>query len=415
MNNFTDILLSFGQNFTDILLDMSPFLLLGFFIAGLLKVFVPSHLIYRFFGKNKFGSSLNAALIGVPLPLCSCGVIPTGLSLYRNGASKGSTLSFLISTPHTGIDSILVAYSLLGLPFAIIRPIVAFITGVLGGYLGNIIEPYNFNWKDEPISCQEKTTFTQKIIEVFKYGFIDFMKDISKWLLIGLLLAALISAIVPDNFFGTYNIPIIWQMVCVLILSIPMYVCATASVPLVAVLILKGLSPGAALVLLMAGPSTNMASLTVVGKVMGKKSLLVLLSSLIISSFIFGFVIDYILPSEWFIIHKHSHNHIHSLSGWLQIISGIILMLLILYSLISKYFIKQKTEDNMKTEKFEIQGLACTHCKHNVESNLKKLGFVDNVRINMSTNELEVEGDNIDEKVIAETITSLGYKFIGKK
>ncbi len=416
MLQILNMLYSFWQNFIYILLEMSPYLMIGFFIAGLLHVFIPSNIIFQFFGKNKFGSSLNAALVGVPLPLCSCGVLPTGLSLYKNGASKGSTLSFLISTPQTGIDSILVTYSLLGLPFAIIRPIAAFITGVFGGYIGNIAEPMQTNTQSEQKTESKHKTILQKIIAVFKYGFLDFMQDIAKWLFFGLILAATISAIIPNNFFETYNIPFLWQMLMMLALSIPLYICATASIPLATVLILKGLSPGAALILLMAGPATNMATITLIAKVMGKKSLLIYLSSIIAGAFIFASIINYLLPNKWFIIDANIEAHAHTSAFWIQITSGIILMCLIFYNLAKKCLFNNdttiKSTKNMNIKTFEVKGMSCNHCKNNVERNLKKLDFVNEVHINLQKNEVQIEGDNIDEKVSADTINGLGYKFV---
>jgi uncharacterized membrane protein YraQ (UPF0718 family) len=142
----------------DLTLEMSPYLLLGFLIAGVLYIYFPKDKVTRYLGKNNFRSTLNAALIGVPLPLCSCGVIPTGISFYKNGASKGSSVSFLISTPQTGVDSILATYALLGLPLAIIRPIIALITGVLGGLVTNSIEKNSIPDSSETLAESQKST-----------------------------------------------------------------------------------------------------------------------------------------------------------------------------------------------------------------------------------------------------------------
>jgi len=248
--------------------EMAPFLLLGFLFAGLLKVFVPPDLMSRYLGKSSTSAVVNASLLGIPLPLCSCGVLPAGISLYKNGASKGSSVSFLISTPQTGIDSILVTWSMLGLPFAILRPIVAFFTGIAGGLVTNKIE------RSQPIKqAKNKSHIRNKfsIKEIFRYAFVEMVADIASWLVIGLLIAALITVIIPDNFFTEYNLSGISGMLLILIVSIPLYICATSSVPIAAVLLLKGLSPGALLVFLMAGPATNAATITVIGKTLGKK------------------------------------------------------------------------------------------------------------------------------------------------
>jgi len=200
------------MDFITILNEMSPYLLLGFFFAGILKAFLPQSFIDKYLAKKDSRSVLNAALIGIPLPLCSCGVIPTGISFFKNGASKGSSVSFLISTPQTGIDSILVTYSLLGLPFAIIRPFVALFTGLLGGIITNktdnseIVSEFEACSGDTCCSDDEnkKTKKESKIYTLFKYAFVDFLQDIASWLIIGLVLAAVISVLLPDDFFASY-------------------------------------------------------------------------------------------------------------------------------------------------------------------------------------------------------------------
>jgi uncharacterized protein len=189
--------------------------------------------------------------------LCSCGVIPTGISFYKHGASKASTVSFLISTPQTGVDSIFVTYSMLGLPFAIIRPIVAFITGLFGGLVTKKIDPEKAekNLQNNENGNELPGGFIPRIKEMFRYSFIEFLQDVSNWLIIGLLIAALISVIVPNDFFADKIPNDFIGMLIILVVSIPVYICATASVPVAVVLMLKGLSPGAALVLLMVGPA----------------------------------------------------------------------------------------------------------------------------------------------------------------
>ncbi|RLD62015.1 MAG: heavy metal-associated domain-containing protein, partial [Bacteroidetes bacterium] len=254
--------------------EMSPYLLLGFFFAGILHVFFKKERIAKYMGGSKIKSAIYATLIGIPLPLCSCGVIPTGISFYKNGASKGSTVSFLISTPQTGVDSILVTYSLLGLPFAIIRPIIALISGVFGGVFTNYYTKSDVQESSCHLSeANEKIDKKNVFSRFFNYAFVEFLQDISKWLIIGLMVAAFISLVLPDDFFTSYINNSLLSMGIVLLASIPLYVCATGSVPIAAVLLMKGLSPGAALVFLMAGPATNAATITVLGKVMGKKAL----------------------------------------------------------------------------------------------------------------------------------------------
>lgn len=413
----TTYITQFLKDFIYILAEMSPYLLLGFFFAGLLYSFMPKQSIERYFNSSPLKSAVYAALFGVPLPLCSCGVIPTGTALYKNGASKGSTVSFLISTPQTGVDSILATFSLLGLPFAIIRPIAAFITGISGGLLTSTLTSKEV--RQEPVieADVDHKQFSEKVRDVFRYGFVDFIQDISKWLMIGLVLAAIISALIPDDFFSLLGMPLLLQMLLILVASIPLYICATGSIPLAAILILKGISPGAAFILLMAGPATNMATITMIGKVLGKRSLIIYLSSIIIGALLVGLVIDYLLPAEWFTQVLHSdiaHQHGTHLAWW-QLGSGILLLGLIVNGYIQKRIRIKKINNNlninsMKTVEIKVNGMTCNHCKANVENNIAKLDYVDSAEVNLSDKTLIIKGDNIDIEEIKATINTLGYQ-----
>lgn len=415
---FKTYIVAFLNDFFTILGEMAPYLLLGFFFAGMLHAFMPRQKIERFFNGKPVRSSIFAALFGIPLPLCSCGVIPTGTAFYKNGASKGGTVSFLISTPQTGVDSILATFSLMGLPFAIIRPLAALVTGITGGIItGKVTKneiPVEVNHEEE----QTPKTFSQKVADVFHYGFVEFIQDISKWLVIGLVLAAIISALLPDDFISLLNLPPLVQMLVILAVSIPLYICATGSIPLAAILILKGISPGAAFVLLMAGPATNAATITMIGKVLGKRSLFTYLATIILGALSFGLFIDYALPAEWFtkIAQQHlGHEHGTGLN-WLQITSGLVLLALILNGYLKRYF---KTKSNINTKfstmtvkTIKVDGMTCNHCKMNVENNLKKLAFVGNASVNLADKSVTLEGDKLDIETVKQTVNGLGYTFV---
>jgi uncharacterized membrane protein YraQ (UPF0718 family)/copper chaperone CopZ len=395
--------------------------LLGFFFAGLLYAFMPRQKIEKYFSGKPLKSSVLASLFGVPLPLCSCGVIPTGTALYKNGASKGGTVSFLISTPQTGVDSILATFSLLGLPFAIIRPLAALITGITGGLItSRFTKKEDAKAKPYKEQIQPEKSFAQKVKNVFKYGFVEFIQDISKWLVIGLVLAAIISALIPDNFFNVLNLSPFLQMLMILVVSIPLYICATGTIPLAAVLLLKGISPGAAFVLLMAGPATNAATITMIGNVLGKRSLFTYLGTIIVGALSVGLIIDYALPSEWFtqIASEHlAHNHGQQIAWW-QIASGVILVALIINGYIQRYLSSKQNKMEpinykiMNVKTIKVDGMTCNHCKANVESNLEKLDFISSAKVNLSDKSVTIEGDAIDIEKAKETITSLGYKTI---
>jgi uncharacterized protein len=419
-----DYIKTFGSELLSILMEMAPYLLLGFFFAGLLHLLFPKKKVRKYMGKNNFRSIMNASLLGVPLPLCSCGVIPTAVSFYKHGASKPSTVSFLISTPQTGVDSIFVTYSLLGLPFAIIRPIVAFATGIFGGVLAGKID----KGKDDTIQAGNNDSdelpsgFFPKIREMFRYSFIEFLQDISNWLIIGLLIAALISVFVPDNFFADKIPNSFVGMILILIIAIPVYICATASVPVAAALMLKGLSPGAALVLLMAGPATNAATITMIGKILGKKSLFSYLGAIITGAILSGLFIDYFLPRQWFMLSEHyghmNHEHHQMLPEWLKLGSALLLLLLIINGYVRKYLIKDKMVepedknfDASGIKTIHVGGMSCNHCKENVENSIKSVSGVDEVTVDLATGKVSISGKEVDLVKVKSGIESIGYTF----
>lgn len=315
--------------------EMAPYLLLGFLLAGLMHEFIPRTVYANYLSKPNFKSTLLAALFGVPLPLCSCGVLPTAMGLRREGGSKGATISFLIATPQTGVDSIIATYSLMGLPFALIRPVVAFLTAIFGGTLVNIAES-----EDEIIVARKANatpdskhyTLHSKLSNALHYGFVEMMADIGKWLIIGLIVAGMITTLVPDQWFEVFKDNSLLSILLVLAISIPMYICATGSIPIAVALMIKGLTPGAALVLLMAGPACNVASLLVIRKVMGLRTLLLYLTAIIGGAVAAGLGIDYLLPRAWFTegLATQASCCADEHMGWFSIACAIVLILLLI-------------------------------------------------------------------------------------
>lgn len=412
----------FFNTLWDLILEMSPYLLLGFLIAGLLNGVFSKTWLQNQLGKPGWKSSIKAALFGVPLPLCSCGVIPTGVSLHKKGASKGATTSFLISTPQTGVDSVLVTYALMGWAYAIIRPIIAFITGIFGGFFVDKFDKVEQQFKDTD-SCTDCAVDTSKqhwFDRIFKYAFVDFLQDISRWLIIGLVLASVISMLVPDQFFeqGILSEPIIGMLI-VLVASIPLYVCATASVPIAAVLLMKGISPGAAIVFLMAGPATNIATFTVIWNAIGKRMTLIYMASIIGGALLFGFIIDYIFPTSWLsyfsVTEVIGQNH-HLLPHWLTLSSALILIALVLNAEIRR-LIPKKTKtmnDNQNTSKvYTIKGMTCNHCVANVNKHLSEADNVNTVEVDLSSGRVEIQGEINDDKVKS-IVEDIGYEYAGK-
>ena len=318
--------------------EMSPYLLFGFFMAGILSVFVSQPLVERHLGGRGVWPLVKASLFGVPLPLCSCGVIPVSISLHKHGASKGATVSFLLSTPQTGVDSILATYSLLGPVFAIFRPAAAFVTGIVGGTLVNVFdrekEDLNHPKEDCSDECCSSSNKTSRIFRGLKYGFVTLPRDIGKAMLIGLVIAACISAIQPDDLFAEQLLGTgIFAMVVMMFLGIPVYVCATASIPVAAALISEGLTPGAALVFLITGPATNAAAFTTIWKALGGRAAIVYLLTVAVSALGAGILLDVMFPDLGPSVRTHLHQMEPSVLGH---ISAVILLAMLGFAILSK-------------------------------------------------------------------------------
>jgi len=325
--------------------EMSPYLLFGFFVAGVLSVLVSQSLVERHLGGRGVWPLLKASIFGVPLPLCSCGVIPVSMSLHKHGASKGATVAFLLSTPQTGVDSIFVTLSLLGPIFAVFRPVAALVTGIIGGTLVDVFESTKEAENSPSQKCTDECCSNDKktgiIVRGLKYGFVTLPRDIGKAMLVGLIIAAFISALVPDGFFAEYLGTGIFAIVVMMFLGIPVYVCATASVPVAAALIMKGLTPGAALVFLMTGPATNAASFFTIWKVLGRKTALIYLATVAGCALLGGILLDWFVEGVNFeVVMRH---------GWMlpdiiKYASAIVLLAIVGYALFSKS--KHTREDN---------------------------------------------------------------------
>lgn len=391
--------------------EMAPYLLFGFFIAGILHVIMPQEKIYRHLSANNLSSVVKASLFGIPLPLCSCGVIPVAAHLKKEGASDGATISFLISTPTTGVDSILATYSLLGPVFAIIRPVSAFFAGIFSGTITNITSgkkkisspPGNFPCSLCDIDRSHSHGIIDKMKAMFKYGFVDLVEDTGKWLVIGVLAGGVIGYLVPSSIISRYlgRPEIAYPLM--LLIGIPMYVCATGSIPIVASLLLKGMSPGAGLVFLFAGPATNTATLAFVGGKLGRKMLFIYLSSIIFSALLFGFIIDYIwgLSGKGMTVVTGSMK---MLPYWVKAISGGLLIVLILSSIFKRTGNKTKRMGKM----FKVPDMTCQHCVRTFENTLKKLDGVEKVNVSLKRKEVTVKG-NVPDREIISAIKQAGY------
>lgn len=291
MNEFASVLVSVLLRTWEFTEEAAPWLLLGFLFAGILKAFVPSELLLKYLGTGRLRSIFIATFVGIPLPLCSCGVIPTGLSLYERGASKASTLAFFIATPATTVTALFLTFGMLGWRFAIAEITasfaVAIATGTLAGFVSKERGVLEADGGDAARDINVET-HVGRIETVLRYGFVDMVGDVGLYILAGLFGAGMIAALVPssaiERYFGGALSPII-----MVLLTTPMYICSTASVPFVASLIEKGMLPCAGLVVLIAGPATNLSTMFAVGKVMGKKTAVLYVASIVFTTVLISY------------------------------------------------------------------------------------------------------------------------------
>ena len=397
-----------------VICEMAPYLLLGFLIAGVLHVFVPQGFYRKYLSKDNKWAVLWAALLGIPLPLCSCGVIPTAIGLKNEKASKGAVASFLIATPQTGIDSILATFSLMGLGFAIMRPVAALITGICGGLLVNRLVPEDDTAVTSGSSCGVETG--NKIWRVLKYAYFKMIQDIGGRLVIGLLAAALIQVAVPDEFFLHFGSQPLLQMLAVLVVAVPMYICSTGSIPVAAALIMKGLSPGAALVMLMAGPAVNLASILVVRKAMGRRFSWIYLLVIVCFAILFGLLVNAIgISLKPMAAAGPCCASGVMTPGTFKLICAIVLTLLIIFALIMKLFERftRKAVDP-DTAVYIVEDMHCSHCEAAVCRAVEGIPGVESASASASRKTLTIKGPAAEDAVRS-AVEKAGYTFKGKK
>lgn len=402
--------------------EMAPYILLGLLIAGLLHAFVSPDLMSRHLAKPGWKSVVKAALIGVPLPLCSCGVLPTAIAMRRNGASKSATSAFLISTPQTGVDSIAATWSLLGPAFAVLRPVAAMTTALFGGMAVSTSEkepaeevPSATDVCEAATPVEEKKSFLSRIVESLRYGFFDMVQSIGGWLVGGLLIAALITEFVPTDFFASLAEYPLLAMLAVVAVAVPMYVCATGSIPIALSLMLKGLSPGTALVLLMAGPAANFASVTLLTRELGRRAAAIYIASIVIGAILFGLAADYLLPRDWFpsVFSSHAAScHGEGLHpGIFPAICAVVLGVLLIIAFIARIINPHKHNhqiSNEMTKEYIVKGMNCPHCQKSVQNAIAGVKGVESVSVNLSSGVATVEGNPDDEAVFA-AISAAGF------
>lgn len=402
--------------FWAVLGEMAPYLLFGFIMAGFLSVFISPQAVERNLGGRGIWPVVKAALFGIPLPLCSCGVIPVAASLRSHGANRSSTTSFLLSTPQTGVDSILVTFSLLGPVFAVFRPLAALVTGLIGG---SLVEVFDRDGKGEmprpaqgDIGSSTGKEEHGKFYRAVQYGLVTLPQDIVKPLIVGLIVAAVIALALPDDFFAGLLGRGIWPMLAMMLAGIPIYVCATASVPVAAALMAKGISAGAALVFLMTGPATNAATITTIWKVLGKKTALIYLAAVAGCALVFGFILDYIFAYEGVPSTRQTH---WMLPGYVNHISAVLLVAVLCYALFKSYTGKvseKLPETIMARTTLTIKGMTCNHCVANVKRALEECPGVELAAVDLKAGKAYVNGEGYDLKCLHDSVEKIGYSIV---
>ena len=364
-----------------LLLEASVYILFGMLVGGLLKVFLNPSFVADHLGKGKFSSVIKAALFGIPIPLCSCGVLPAAASLKRQGANNGATTAFLISTPESGVDSMAITYALLDPIMTVARPVSAFITAVAAGITENLLHTQKEeDWEKvidrscpidnccdgndcSPEEHARHHSFGEKIWSGLKFAVDDLWGDLAGWFFAGLLLAGVISAIIPQELMVQYLGGGLHSMLIMLIVGIPMYICATASTPVAAALILKGVSPGAALVFLLVGPATNVTSLSVLFGLLGKRATAIYLIMLSLCAVLSGLVVDMIYNNLGVSASVIAGQAGEVIPYWLQFVGALIVILLSikpLYLFFRNIFYKKQLTEKEKHEEGSSSGVLNT-------------------------------------------------------
>ncbi len=444
-------MLDVAINLWAVLADMAPYLLLGFVVAGLLSTYFKPTWIERHLGRRGMGSVFKAAAFGVPLPLCSCGVIPVGTGLYRHGASKGATTAFMLSTPQTGVDSILATYGLLGPAFAVVRPVLALLNGFLAGIVVDRIsqhEPTALAPKTVPLTtmqntpsdascsaggacCDSQTPTTtsgtspgvlRRLASALRYGLITLPADIAWALVVGLVIAAVLTALVPADAVTAYLGGGFLAMLAAVLIGVPLYVCSTGAIPIALGLMHVGASPGAALAFMVAAPATSAATLSVVYRVLGTRTTAVYLTSVLLTSIGAGLAFDALQPwLGWAMPTFDTHLHMHGLT-WLDHAWALALVLLVSAAMWTRYrpapaantttdthtgdTPMQQHDDNLT---LTITGMSCSHCVNAVTRALQESPRVSGVSVDLKTGLARVHGADLNADALRETLTGMGY------
>ncbi len=410
--------------------QMAPYLLFGFLAAGILSVLVSPEWVERHLGGNGLRPVVKSTIFGIPLPLCSCGVIPVTASIRRHGAGPGATAAFLLSTPQTGVDSLLATYALLGPVYMVFRFVVALVTGIAGGLLvaASALRRTPDSATSDPSNeaCTEECCIggqhSSALVRVLRYGFVTLPRDIAVPLLIGIAVAGLIGAFVEEGYLSAYLGGGWLAMLTMMAVGIPIYVCSTASIPIAVGFIHMGASPGAALVFLIVGPATNAAAISVIWKILGRRQTLIYLGTVAVTALASGFALDFVYRHWIGVAEPLRMLHEEHGLGWFTHISAVVLLGVCVSSLWvgrrNKKAEKGSGSDRavsqegtgMETLTLEVEGMSCSHCVNTVSRTLRETPGVHTAEVDLSSGKAVVTGSNLVAEQLVAAVESVGYR-----
>lgn len=336
-----EFVLDFLNNFWDLSVMIGLYVLVGLIFVGIVHLYISDEWIKKHLGSNSKYSALKGALYGIPLPLCSCGVIPLAKSLRQKGASKKAVTSFFITTPMTGIDSIIATYGVFGLPMAIVRVISSFISGVIAGSL--VKESHEDIQKEETSCCGSSCCGSSEqqnqsgFKKAFDYAIFEVFSDLAKPMFYGLIIATLFMMLIPNNGVEFLNDNLFITYIVVFLVALPLYVCSISAIPIALSMLSIGISPGVAFIFLAAAPATNIITAGIIKKVLGSDVLIVYLISIVGVTVTFALMIDFLLPSEWF---SYIVQDINSESSAIVDVFGAVLFLILMFYFVLKQWRK---------------------------------------------------------------------------
>ncbi len=403
--------------------QMSPYLLFGFLAAGVLHVLVSPEWMRRHLGGRGVMPVIKSVLLGVPLPLCSCGVIAVTASMRRQGAGRGAATGFLLATPQTGVDSIAATWGMMGPVMGVFRPVVALITGIIGGAIASFFDKDTLAEPVQGNSCSDgchEERAPRSLGEVLRYGLVTLPRDIAKPLIIGVILAGLIAALAPPDLLAPYIGGGILAMIIMTVVGIPLYVCATASIPVALSFMHLGASPGAALAFLIAGPATNAATIATVWKVMGRTTAFVYLATVFVGAIVSGILFDALSKAlDMPLVHDMTTAHSHEPENALMnLFWAILLAAIVLHSMYGERFYRLwRKEGSSNTEETDgkqinlaVTGMTCSHCANAVKSALNELEGVSHAEVDLDAGKATINGEDVNPDDLMNAVASLGYK-----